>query len=367
MSMLLVALMAAPLMQAPAAEPAGDPQKGAAVYRSKLCNDCHGDNGEGGFGPDLAGGRVTFEQFKHEIRKPWGVMLAYTEKQLTDQAVADIYAMMKTKPKVNEPGHWHWPAVPASAPYGQKVYMQISGCGECHEPENKFARKWLGEHAKEMSFDYFKKQVYTHTDKYPTGGMGNYSPERLSETNLREIYKFLVEDLGLRASIGGGITTGEQKDGNTTYKIALSNPGVVNNGLAAQVVTVFVRIPAGMKVVGGTGTGYKGSVSFKSLGLVPAIQLATHPDESGKTTRPAYDPAGDAVVWKLPKIAAGDKVELTFTLAGAPSADLVKAMDGSAVYWEKPGRTPFGKKLGYFDTRTPEKGDHERLGLPRVP
>ena len=70
---------------------------------------------------------------------------------------------------------------------------------------------WLGEHAKEMNFDYFAKMIYNHTEKYPNGGMGNYSRDRLSESNLREIYKFLVEDLGLRASIGGAIAIGDQR------------------------------------------------------------------------------------------------------------------------------------------------------------
>ena len=46
------------------------------------------------------------------------------------------------------------------------------------------ARMWLGEYAKQVNFEYFKQQIYTHTRKYPTGIMGNYSPDRLSEDNL---------------------------------------------------------------------------------------------------------------------------------------------------------------------------------------
>ena len=95
--------------------------------------------------------------------------------------------------------------------------------------------------------------------------------------------------------------------------------------------------------------------------------MATHPNEQGVTPRPPDDVAGDVVVWKLPKLVASDKVELSFTLPGAPNAALLTAMDGSTVHWEKPGRTPFGQKLAYRDVRTPDKGDHERLGLPRLP
>jgi ankyrin repeat protein len=90
-------------------------------------------------------------------------------------------------------------------------------------------------------------------------------------------------------------------------------------------------------------------------------------NEQGVTPRPPADLSGDVVVWKIPKLAATEKAELSFTLPGAPDAALVKAMDGSTVHWEKPGRTPFGQKLQYVDTRTPHNGDHERLGLPRLP
>src|SRR5262245_46775689 len=98
MQTLLIALMMAPLLQAPTTSaPAGDAQKGERAYRSKLCQDCHGDDGQGGFGPDLAGGRgLTWEQFKHPIRKPWGVMPSWNEMQLPDQAIADIYAFLKS-------------------------------------------------------------------------------------------------------------------------------------------------------------------------------------------------------------------------------------------------------------------------------
>ena len=359
----------------------GDPKVGAAAFRGKLCHFCHGNNGEGGFGPDLAGGRgLTVEQFRHAIRKPWGVMLGYTEAQLTDEQINGIYAFMKAQPPAKEPGHWHWPAAPASAPYEQRVYLQVTGCGQCHEPENKMGRMWLGEYAKQVNFDYFKQIIYTHTRKFPQQAMmGNYSPDRLSEENLRAIYKFHVDDLGVRASIGAPksgfnpgnapapITIAEQSGGNTTYTLTLANRGIKNVGVDAEGLTVFVRVPAGTKAVSGTGPGYKGTQTLASLGLLPALATATHPNEQGATPRPPADTTGDVVVWKIPKLAAAETVQLSFTLPGAPTAELIKAMDGSTVHWEKPGRNAYGKKLLYRDTRTPDEGDHERLTVPRLP
>jgi mono/diheme cytochrome c family protein len=368
---LLVAFLLTPLLpQGVAAQSAalkGDPKAGAGPWRSHLCGDCHGEEAEGGFGPDLAGGRgLTLEQFRHSLRNPWGVMLAFTEQQLTDQQAADIFAYVSSLPKVTKPGEWHWAPAPASAPLGQRVYMNTVGCGQCHEPENKFSRMWLGEHAKKVNFEYFAKQIYNHTDKYPRGGMGNYSRERLPEFVLREIYKFLVEDLGLRASIGGALAIGDQNGGNTTYTLTITNRGVKNVGADTENMTAFVRVLPGAKVVSGTGPGYKGVQPLASLGLEPGITLAGHSPDA-IITRPKADLAGDVVVWKIPKLAAADKVVLSFTLAGAPSADLIKGFDGSTVWWEKPGRTAFGAKLTYFDTRTPPKGDHERISAPRPP
>lgn len=347
---------------------AGDPAAGAAAYRGFLCYFCHGDNGEGGFGPDLAGGRgLTLDQFRKAIRQPWGVMLSFNQQQLSDEQIAGMYAFLKSKPPAKELGHWHWPAAPTSAPYEQRVYMQVTGCSQCHEPENKFARAMLGAKAKDVDFEYFKKTIYDHTSLFPKGRMGSYSPERLSEGNLRAIYKFMVEDLGLRASMSGAFAIRDQQGGNTNYAVTVTNTGLKDKGLTAEGVTVFVRVPKGSKVVTGGGTGYKGVQPFATLGLVPALQLATHPNEQGAIVRPAADMSGDVVVWKIPKMAAADKLEVKFSLAGSPNADMLKGFEGSAVYWEKPGRNALGQKLAYRDTRTPDKGDHERIPPPQMP
>src|SRR5438128_1586608 len=135
MSTLLIALLLGPLFQQPT-PPAGDPVLGATQYTAKLCMDCHGDDAEGGYGPDLAGGRgLTLAQFKHAIRKPWGRMSAWTPEQLPDENIANIYAWVKTKSMVAEPGEWHWRRAPATAPRAQQLYMNTLGCGQCHEPE----------------------------------------------------------------------------------------------------------------------------------------------------------------------------------------------------------------------------------------
>ena len=372
MKPVLIVLLMLPVLQAERAEAQpGDPQAGAGQWGAKLCRNCHGDEAEGGFGPDLAGGRgLTLGQFRHAIRQPWGRMLVYTEEQLPDQSIADLYAFVQTKPKVQEPGEWHWGPAPATAPLGQQLYMQTAGCGQCHEPENGYGRMWLGEHAKEVDFDYFAKQIYTHTDKYPRGGMGNYSRMRLPEPVLREIYQWMVLDIGMRASVGAAMQMGERQGDQTTFNVTVTNRGVKDVGLDVEGITLFIKVPPGTTVVSGTGTGYTGVQPLATLGLLPRLARAPHShDDSGHVERPEQDVSGDVVVWKIPKLTTGENRSLSVVLSGpAPTAEMLQQFAGSTIHWETPGRNENAKppKMVYRDLRLPDEGDHELVRLPRL-
>ena len=221
-------------------------------------------------------------------------MPSYTGLQVPEQMVADIYAYVKTLPTATELGEWWTERAPPTAPLGQRIYMNTAGCSMCHNAEGKFLRFWLGEYATDVDFEYFKKQVYEHTEKRPRGGMGNFSVDRLPELALLEVYKWVVDDLGLRASIGGGLSVGERQGSNTTYVLSVSNRGVEGKGLAAEGLTIFVRIPPGTEVVDGTGVGYAGVTPLASLGLQPALRLSPRPvDSSGRVVRPTPDLTGD--------------------------------------------------------------------------
>ena len=348
----------------------GDPEAGARSWDA-MCDNCHGPDAEGAFGPDLAGGRgLTLDQFRRAIRRPWGVMPTLNEQQLSDQGVADVYAFVGTKPPVPQPGEWHWRRAPETAPVGQRLYMNTAGCGQCHEPENAYGRMWLGEHAKEADFDYFARQIYEHTDKYPRGRMGTYRRERLPESVLREIYEWMVIDIGMRASIGAVIEMGERRGEETRFTVTVTNRGVTDVGLDVQGVTVFVKVPPTMTVVGGTGTGYQGAQPLATLGLEPRLPLAPHShDDSGRVERPRQDLSGDVVVWKIPHMAAGEALTLSFALSGPPPTErTLQYFSGSTVHWESPGRNAKGSPpvMIYRDLRLPDQGDHELITPPRL-
>src|ERR1044071_4979083 len=105
MKRLLLAFIAIPVFAAVAAAqaPSGDPVAGKALWdgNTTSCKNCHAPNAAGGFGPDLAGRKLTFAQFNHAVQKPWGIMPSFP--QLNDKQVADLYAYVSNLPGVPEP------------------------------------------------------------------------------------------------------------------------------------------------------------------------------------------------------------------------------------------------------------------------
>ena len=102
------------------AAPAGDPEWGKILWLETEhveCRECHGVNGEGGFGPDLAGRNLTPAQFIYAVRKPWGIMPAFAESAISDPELIDLMAFFDSLPSVDQPGPWRR-QVPAGAPAG---------------------------------------------------------------------------------------------------------------------------------------------------------------------------------------------------------------------------------------------------------
>src|SRR5262249_41266313 len=158
------------------------------------CIYCHGAQGQGGFGPDLAGRGLTFAQFKRAVIRPWGIMPRF---MLSDQVLADIYAYLQTLPKVAEPAQPRNPP-PPGAPRGQYV-ATVQACTECHGMELADPRRGLGEWGDD--FETLKHLVYDHDQVYPRNRMGVFSRDRLTESTLREVFDFASKDLGARVPI----------------------------------------------------------------------------------------------------------------------------------------------------------------------
>jgi mono/diheme cytochrome c family protein len=100
-STLLVVMVAGVGAQPPATAqpPAGNAENGKRLYVKQTCYFCHGTAGQGG----IAGARVAAvgrnaQSFVRYVRRPSGQMPAFTEKILSDQELADIFAYVRSLP-----------------------------------------------------------------------------------------------------------------------------------------------------------------------------------------------------------------------------------------------------------------------------
>jgi cytochrome c553 len=321
MKKMLVALLMLPLAQTASAQTAGDAAAGKAYWdrlapRLTDCKDCHGLNGEGGFGPDLAGRGLNAAQIEVAVRKPWGIMPAFVESQVSDKDAADLAAYFASLPKPAAPGKWRV-EVPPDAPPGQ-VTLITMGCGQCHGATFNGPRgNTLG--AYNIDFDGFANMVYNHTTAMPqyraalgVAGtnldMGNYSRTRLTLGQLRQIYFWARDEIGVRAPMTGQIAKGETGPSGVTYPVTVTNTGVQGRGVIAEGLTISLTIPADTTVVAGTGTGYQGG----------------HTDEKTKAT---------VATWKLPRSAPKDQEKLSVTLSKPVTATANLRGD---IRWTKP-------------------------------
>lgn len=308
MKKMALALLVLPLVQSGAlAQNAGSPAAGKAYWdraapRPTLCRQCHGDKGEGAFGPDLAGRGLDTAQVLRAVRQPWGVMPAFAASQFSDQDAADLAAYFASLPKTAEPGKWKV-EVPAGAPPGQAVLINM-GCAQCHGGTFNAPRGDMG--GTDMSLDEFADLVYNHTTAMPhlrqalgssaaNIAMGNFSRTRLSEGDLRAIYFWARDEIGVRAPLTGVLGKGEAGPSGVTYTLTVDNGGLPGKGVVADGVTVSLAIPADNSVVAATGTGYQG----------------LRVDEKTKTT---------TALWRLPRSAPKDRERMTVTLAKPATA-----------------------------------------------
>jgi mono/diheme cytochrome c family protein len=323
MKRLFAAIVLLPLAQGVAfAQSEGDAQAGKTLWEgaNTQCRNCHGTTGEGAFGPDLAGRKLTLAQFKQAIRKPWGIMPAFVDSQVSDGDIANIHAYFSNLPANPEPGKWRF-EVPANAPRGQQVLLNV-GCGQCHGPQLDGPRANMG--AVDMDFDWLKALVYNHTTALPVHDarlgergpprmrMGNFNPNRVTEGELRAIFNWAKNEAGFRARVVARLGKGASSEKGVTYTLTVENGGLPGRAQDVEDTTVRLIIPAGTEVVSATGAGYQGA----------------KPDEQAKAT---------VAAWQVSRLTPKKHEEFTITLSKAgTAADNLRG----EVRWMKPAIKP---------------------------
>ncbi|MGH9255653.1 MAG: c-type cytochrome [Vicinamibacterales bacterium] len=80
--------------------PAGRAGVGATVYAKVGCYQCHANEAQGGMaGPRIGPDPIPFARFAQYVRNPTGEMPPYTDKVLSNQELADIYAFVQARPR----------------------------------------------------------------------------------------------------------------------------------------------------------------------------------------------------------------------------------------------------------------------------
>lgn len=326
---------------------AGDPAAGKALWdgNQTSCKNCHGAAAEGGFGPDLAGRKLSVARVTRAVRQPWGIMPAFKDTQLgyTDKGLADLTAYFDSLPAPTAPGKWRV-ELPAGATPGQTAVIATVGCAQCHTATMDTPRRGAGE--VNGDFEWFKRMVYDHTTTIaaqwtelgtPTVGravrMGNYSPVRLPDATLRTIYDYM-RDLGFPLTVAARLDAGVPAANGVTYTLVVENVTVPGKGLPAEEMTLSLAIPADVKVVSATGAGYQKVQS----------------DEKAKA---------DVAVWKISKLPAKAPQTFTITLSKAASDQLK-----GSLRWAKPSMKDPEANLVNLVSARPGGGRGAGAGAP---
>ena len=81
----------------PAASQSGNVENGRKLYMAQTCYYCHGTVGQGAStGAKLAPPTRNVAGFTRYVRRPSGQMPAFSETMLSDQALTDIYAYLRS-------------------------------------------------------------------------------------------------------------------------------------------------------------------------------------------------------------------------------------------------------------------------------
>jgi mono/diheme cytochrome c family protein len=106
--LLLAAPVLAQTQATPAVKPpAGNAASGRQLFTKMSCSYCHGTEAHGSaaaIGPRVALVARSYDSFARYVRQPSGRMTAYSEQILSDGALADIYAFLRSLPAARPVG-----------------------------------------------------------------------------------------------------------------------------------------------------------------------------------------------------------------------------------------------------------------------
>lgn len=116
-------------------------EQGQATWQDAHCRACHGPVALGGIGPRLASTTLSYKEFLQAVRAVRPPKPAFPEAQLSDRAVYDIYAWVRTQ---IPPFQWTVPGTgPTPSPVAEvtdMMGMTIWTCRRCDGCHGVFAQ-----------------------------------------------------------------------------------------------------------------------------------------------------------------------------------------------------------------------------------
>lgn len=167
-------------IQGARAEKAIDLDRARALYFSKGCAACHGEDAQGtAASPTLLG--VPKEEIRRKVRAPQqGAMLTFGPEFLSDEELEAIIFYIKSLGRGEER------AETTDLEQGRALYLS-KGCAACHGAD---ARGAVG-----PALLGVPKEEIRHKVREPQGAMPSFSLERLSDEELEAIIRY-IESLG---------------------------------------------------------------------------------------------------------------------------------------------------------------------------
>lgn len=170
--------------------PAGSTENGRTVFSGQKCETCHGNQGQGGVGenagPQIAALSITLPMFIERVRKPSDLMPPFPASQVSDAALSDVYAFLKS---MAPPAQASTATVSAAAGNGQngKLLYASAGCYLCHNGEGQGgAGPRVATNPNMIAF-----AAFVHQCREPSNQMPPYTSKVLSDAQLADIYAFL--------------------------------------------------------------------------------------------------------------------------------------------------------------------------------
>lgn len=164
---------------------AGDVDRGKKIWAEvKLCKNCHGLNGEGGLAGPRAGDGKSLDAWIKQVRLPRANMPAYTDAQVSDQEVADMWEYMQTlsKPASFAPAQF---PLPAGATAGLSLMAQ-KRCVACHGDGAQFVQFAFTSKNRTVDAATVIKQLRT-----PAKNMPAYSAAQVTDEQAAQIAEYL--------------------------------------------------------------------------------------------------------------------------------------------------------------------------------